>query len=111
MGESALQRGRRRSLGDGRAGNGTYTAVYSLTPPNQDSNTTIMELTEYGEMKVKYANKHNIPFLAISGTHGSTTAISTLTHGIQINLRHLNALSSTQTAPPLPSAAASKLRR
>lgn len=31
-----------------------------------------------------------LPFLAVTGTHGWTETLNTLSHGIQINMRRLN---------------------
>lgn len=39
---------------------------------------------------VKYANKYDIPFLAVSGTHGWAKSLNGLKGGIQISLRKLN---------------------
>jgi FAD/FMN-containing dehydrogenase len=39
---------------------------------------------------VTLANRFNVPFLAVSGTHGWTRTLNKLQHGIQINLRKLN---------------------
>tara|TARA_R110002003_G_scaffold96_10_gene7481 strand:+ start:23133 stop:24065 length:933 start_codon:yes stop_codon:yes gene_type:complete len=39
---------------------------------------------------VRFANTHNIPFLAQSGAHGDTTALGALKDGIQIHMRGLN---------------------
>lgn len=40
-------------------------------------------------IKVKFARKYNIDFLAINRAHGTTKSLSTVQHGIQINLRQL----------------------
>lgn len=39
---------------------------------------------------VTIANRYNIPFLAVSGTHGWTKTLSNLPYGIQIRMRKLN---------------------
>jgi hypothetical protein len=39
---------------------------------------------------VTLANRFNIPFLAVSGTHGWTKTLNKLPYGIQINMRRLN---------------------
>lgn len=39
---------------------------------------------------VTTASKHDIPFLAVSGTHGWTSTLEKLPYGIQINMRKLN---------------------
>ncbi|KAG9258516.1 uncharacterized protein F5Z01DRAFT_670231 [Emericellopsis atlantica] len=42
------------------------------------------------QQTIKVANKLNLPFLAVTGTHSWTTAMEKLKHGIQINMRKLN---------------------
>jgi FAD/FMN-containing dehydrogenase len=39
---------------------------------------------------VTLANRFNIPFLAVSGTHEWTKTLNKLPYGIQINMRRLN---------------------
>ncbi|KAF2869477.1 hypothetical protein BDV95DRAFT_547873 [Massariosphaeria phaeospora] len=39
---------------------------------------------------VIYAHKYNVPFLVVSGSHGSTKTLNKMKGGIQINLRKLN---------------------
>ncbi|PQE16220.1 6-hydroxy-d-nicotine oxidase protein [Rutstroemia sp. NJR-2017a BVV2] len=39
---------------------------------------------------VRYANEHNIPFIARAGGHGATDALGQAKHTIQIDLRSLN---------------------
>lgn len=39
---------------------------------------------------VATASKYDIPFLAVSGTHGWTKTLEKLPYGIQINMRKLN---------------------
>jgi FAD/FMN-containing dehydrogenase len=39
---------------------------------------------------VTLASRFNIPFLAVSGTHGWTKTLNKLPYGIQINMRKLN---------------------
>ncbi|PQE31559.1 hypothetical protein CJF32_00009371 [Rutstroemia sp. NJR-2017a WRK4] len=39
---------------------------------------------------VRYANEHNIPFIARAGGHGATDALGQAKHAIQIDLRSLN---------------------
>lgn len=39
---------------------------------------------------VSIANKYNVPFLAVSGTHGWTETLNKLPYGIQVRMRKLN---------------------
>ncbi|KAF1964579.1 FAD-binding domain-containing protein [Bimuria novae-zelandiae CBS 107.79] len=39
---------------------------------------------------IRFASDHDMPFLAVSGTHGSTSAAATAKNMIQISLRNLN---------------------
>jgi FAD/FMN-containing dehydrogenase len=39
---------------------------------------------------VRYANEHNIPFVARAGGHGATEALGQAKNAIQIDLRSLN---------------------
>jgi hypothetical protein len=41
---------------------------------------------------VTMANRFNIPFLAVSGTHGWTKTLNGLHYGIQVNMRKLNTI-------------------
>ncbi|KAL8663420.1 MAG: hypothetical protein Q9168_008098, partial [Polycauliona sp. 1 TL-2023] len=41
---------------------------------------------------VKYANKHNIPFLAVNRGHGASLELNNLRHGISINLFNLDSI-------------------
>ena len=41
---------------------------------------------------MKFARKYNIDFLAINRAHGTTTALSNVKQGIQINLRQLRSI-------------------
>ncbi|KAI6782598.1 6-hydroxy-D-nicotine oxidase [Emericellopsis cladophorae] len=42
------------------------------------------------QQTIKVANKLNLPFLAVTGSHGWTTALERVKYGIQINMRRLN---------------------
>ena len=42
------------------------------------------------QIVVKVANRHDVPFLSISGAHGWTRTLNKLQNGIQINMRRLN---------------------
>ncbi|KAF2758549.1 FAD-binding domain-containing protein [Pseudovirgaria hyperparasitica] len=44
------------------------------------------------ELVIKFANHHNIPFLAHNGGHGSWSDLSNVRHGIQIYIRALNTI-------------------
>lgn len=46
-------------------------------------------LTNYNR-KVRYANKHNIPFIARAGGHGATNALAQAKNAIQIDFREMN---------------------
>jgi FAD/FMN-containing dehydrogenase len=39
---------------------------------------------------VRYANEHNIPFIARAGGHGATDSLAHAKHAIQIDFRSLN---------------------
>jgi FAD/FMN-containing dehydrogenase len=39
---------------------------------------------------VSLANRFNVPFLAVSGTHGWATSLNKFPYGVQINMRKLN---------------------
>jgi FAD/FMN-containing dehydrogenase len=54
--------------------------------------TVVVEVATEEDVQatVSLANRFNIPFLAVSGTHGWTTTLNSLPYGIQINLRKLN---------------------
>lgn len=45
---------------------------------------------------VSLAHRFNVQFLAVSGTHGWTSSLNRLPHGIQINMRKLNTTTLTQ---------------
>jgi FAD/FMN-containing dehydrogenase len=54
-------------------------------------NVVIEVATEEDVAKtLQIANRYNIPFLAVSGTHGWTKTLNNLSYGIQINMRKLN---------------------
>ncbi|KAK5997639.1 FAD-linked oxidoreductase chyH [Cladobotryum mycophilum] len=42
------------------------------------------------QQTVKYANRHGMPFLAVSGGHGWPSSLNRMKGGIQINMRKLN---------------------
>lgn len=42
--------------------------------------------------QVKYANEHNIPFLAFSGGHGAITTVGKMKNGIQIRMNQLSSV-------------------
>lgn len=48
-------------------------------------------------LQIQYANSHRIPFLAISGGHGTSSVLSTITSGIGIYLRGLSGVSLSPT--------------
>jgi hypothetical protein len=54
-------------------------------------------------LQIQYANSHSIPFVTISGGHGTSCALSTITSGIGIYLRGLSgvSLSSSNTSHAL----------
>ncbi|RCI10353.1 hypothetical protein L249_4378 [Ophiocordyceps polyrhachis-furcata BCC 54312] len=41
-------------------------------------------------VEIKYANRHGMPFLAVSGGHGWLSTLNRLQGGIQINMRKMN---------------------
>jgi FAD/FMN-containing dehydrogenase len=48
-------------------------------------------VTEFDvQATVTMANRYDIPFLAVSGTHGWTKTLDRLPYGIQINMRKMN---------------------
>jgi len=56
-----------------------------------DYNVVVEVATESDvQTTVAMANRFNIPFLAVTGGHGWTTTLNSLSHGIQINMRKLN---------------------
>lgn len=54
--------------------------------------TVVVEVAteEDVQASVFFANRFNVPFLAVSGTHGWATSLKTFPYGIQINMRKLN---------------------
>ena len=40
--------------------------------------------------QIQYANTNNMPFVAISGKHGSSNNLGNVKHGVGINMRHMN---------------------
>ncbi|KAI4932264.1 uncharacterized protein J4E92_004164 [Alternaria infectoria] len=56
-----------------------------------DYNVVVEVATESDvQTTVAFANRFNIPFLAVTGGHGWTTTLNNLSYGIQINMRKLN---------------------
>ncbi|KAL1794199.1 hypothetical protein ACET3X_007620 [Alternaria dauci] len=56
-----------------------------------DYNVVVEVATESDvQSTVAWANRLNIPFLAVTGGHGWTTTLNKLSYGIQINMRKLN---------------------
>lgn len=41
-------------------------------------------------LQVKFANNCGLPFLAVNGGHGTSSALKTIQRGVLINLRNLN---------------------
>jgi hypothetical protein len=64
-------------------------ASYPRLSPNY---SVVIEVATEEDVQttVSLANRFNIPFLAVSGTHGWTTSLNKLPYGIQINMRKLN---------------------
>jgi FAD/FMN-containing dehydrogenase len=54
--------------------------------------TVVVEVATEEDVQatVSLANRLNIPFLAVSGTHGLTSTLDSFPYGVQINLRKLN---------------------
>lgn len=48
--------------------------------------------------QIRYATRHNIPFLAVSTGHGQSASLSKVQDGIMINMRGLNAISISDDA-------------
>lgn len=51
---------------------------------------SVLHLLTYSNSKVRYADEHNIPFIARAGGHGATKALSLAKNAIQIDFRSLN---------------------
>ncbi|KAI8938889.1 hypothetical protein NX059_004747 [Plenodomus lindquistii] len=66
--------------------------VRGSSPRLSPSYSVVVEVASETDVQVTVAiaNRFNIPFLAISGTHGWTRTLDKLPYGIQINLRRLN---------------------
>jgi FAD/FMN-containing dehydrogenase len=64
-------------------------ASYPRLSPNY---SVVVEVATEQDVQttVSLANRFNIPFLAVSGTHGWTTSLNRFPYGIQINMRKLN---------------------
>ncbi|ORX97112.1 hypothetical protein BCR34DRAFT_607410 [Clohesyomyces aquaticus] len=58
----------------------TFTAIVKVTTETDVQHT------------IKYANAHNYPFLAISGTHGTPSTLNNVRDGIGIWLRDMNSV-------------------
>ncbi|KJZ79229.1 hypothetical protein HIM_01380 [Hirsutella minnesotensis 3608] len=54
--------------------------------------SAIVEVATEGDVQetVNYANRHKMPFLAVSGAHGWPTTLNGVRNGIQINMRKMN---------------------
>jgi hypothetical protein len=76
--------------------------IRASSPRVSPSYNVIVEVATEADVQavVKTANRHAVPFLAISGAHGWTRTLNKLAGGIQINMRKLNitVLSSDGTA-------------
>ncbi|KAF2853831.1 FAD-binding domain-containing protein [Plenodomus tracheiphilus IPT5] len=66
--------------------------VRGSSPRVSPSYSVVIEVASESDVQatVFTANHFNIPFLAVSGTHGWTRTLDRLPYGIQINLRRLN---------------------
>jgi hypothetical protein len=64
-------------------------ASYPRLSPNY---TVVVEVATEKDVQatVTLANRFDIPFLAVSGTHGWTSSLNNFPYGIQINMRKLN---------------------
>ncbi|KAJ4318684.1 hypothetical protein N0V94_004301 [Neodidymelliopsis sp. IMI 364377] len=66
--------------------------IRASSPRVSPSYNIIVEVATEADVQavVKTANRHAVPFLAISGAHGWTRTLNKLVGGIQINMRKLN---------------------
>lgn len=66
--------------------------VRGTSPRIQPNYSVVVEVATAADVEntVKIAAQYNIPFLAVSGTHGWTKSLNDLPYGFQINLRKLN---------------------
>jgi hypothetical protein len=66
--------------------------VRSSSPRISPDYGVVVEVATEADVQatVAFANRYNIPFLAVSGTHGWPSSLEKLSDGIQINLRKLN---------------------
>jgi hypothetical protein len=67
--------------------------VRSSSPRISPDYGVVVEVATEADVQatVAFANRYDIPFLAVSGTHGWPSSLEKLSDGIQINLRKLNA--------------------
>jgi FAD/FMN-containing dehydrogenase len=66
--------------------------VRGSSPRVSPDYSVIIEVATESDVQttVTLANRFNIPFLAVSGTHGWTKTLNKLPYGVQINMRRLN---------------------
>ncbi|KAH7396793.1 hypothetical protein DE146DRAFT_695984 [Phaeosphaeria sp. MPI-PUGE-AT-0046c] len=66
--------------------------IRSTSPRLAPHYSVVVEVATESDVQatVATASKYDIPFLAVSGTHGWTTTLNKLPYGIQINMRKLN---------------------
>ncbi|KAF2124492.1 FAD-binding domain-containing protein [Dothidotthia symphoricarpi CBS 119687] len=66
--------------------------VRGASPRVSPDYSVIVEVATEADVQtiVTFANRLNIPFLAVSGTHGWTKTLNKMPYGIQINMRKLN---------------------
>ena len=66
--------------------------IRASSPRVHPAYNVVVEIASEADVQatVTLANRYNVPFLAISGSHGWTRTLNKLSHGIQINLRKLN---------------------
>ncbi|KAJ5175929.1 uncharacterized protein N7482_001806 [Penicillium canariense] len=57
--------------------------------------TVVVEVATENDVAetVKYANAHNLPFIAVNGGHGAIASLGAVSNGIQIWLKQLNVVS------------------
>lgn len=66
--------------------------VRGSSPRVSPAYTAVVEVATEQDVAtvVTVANRYNIPFLAVSGTHGWTKTLNNLPYGIQIRMRKLD---------------------
>lgn len=66
--------------------------IRAASPRISPEYSVIVEVATEDDVQktVSFANRFNVPFLAVSGGHGWTWSLNQLPHGIQINMRKLN---------------------